>query len=278
MNIKNLTLTAVILFGATTMAATADSTKALNGTMVPTFLSGKLSAEALKAMDQARADLLNNDSTGEVSWTDGKGEHSGVFAIANRYQMKDSNERCREYNHVIKDRSGQPVINPANNRPVRMRDVVCFQNSAWVKYQGDRSLLNPESATDKPATGGPVGPEHRRQHPNMIGPIAMGQVVDAYKLFEKAAAGYSTDEEKQQVREQMYNWTREFAKQMSEAQKTMALDQLALVLTEVRLDSAKMEIVKILRPQLNVKVGEAKKVAELFVNAKRKSEVAKLLK
>lgn len=278
MNLKSLTLSSIFILSSGAFAASGDATKALNGTMVPPFLTGKLSDQAVKAMDQARAELLNNDSGQEVSWTDGQGEFSGVFAIANRYQVKDSKERCREYNHVIKDRSGNPVINPANNRPIHMRDVVCFQNSAWVKYQGDRSRLVPETATDKPAANGPTGPEHRREHPNMIGPKAMGQVVDAFRLFGKGVSDYSGEEEKAQVREQMYAWTKEFVKQMSEAQKTMALDQTALLLAEVRLDSVKFKVIEILRPRLDVKVGDVKKVQDLFSSQEKKAAVAKLLK
>lgn len=277
---KISTLIVLLALGLGAHAETVDtaSTKALSGTMIPASFKAKLSAEGLKNMDIARAKLLMSDANEEVSWTDGKKDFSGSFSITNRYSVKSSGERCREYIHILKNRAGQPVPSETTGRPFKVRDIVCFQNSTWVKYQGDRSLLVPESKSDKPAPSGPTGPEHRREFPNMVGPQAMGQILDGFKLFRKAIEDQSTEDLKNQVREQMYKWSQDLATQMSTNKKTMALDQVTILLAEVRKDSVKFKVLETLRPSLDVKVGDLGKVTELFLSAGKKSEVEKLLK
>ncbi len=125
---------------------------------------------------------------------------------------------------------------------------------------------------------GPIGPEHRLDYPKMIGPVALGQFVavtryyEAYTKDDKHGKAYS-----EKVMQALFTYFRGIEKEMIKNDKTIAVDQLGLVIAELSRESAKLEMIKILKARLDERVGDRRPVLEQFKNRSLRRQAEKLL-
>jgi hypothetical protein len=275
-----LSALAMVVVCGSAMAATP-----VTNTMMDSQARSLFSQEGIQAMEKARLECLSKDQ--EAAFKDPRTLNSGVFKIRSRYKHSQTQQRCREYVVNFMGKDGQNV--PRNDRrgPLAFKQVACLNGQQWEKYEGDKAMLVGEAGTPAQAAAqapsGLTGPEHRRQYPNMIGPKVMGDILDQIKDYKIAILNDKTEDGKEGLRKEMYTWINTLAGEMKTAQKTMALDQLVIMLGQIEGDSAKIKVAEGIKSRL-VRIGDAAKkkedvenITKLIRDAAKKSELERSL-
>lgn len=281
---------AALAFGLNTLsafAATDFDTSSLNGQMVPPYVKAAMSAEGVTAMEAAKNKILNQDGDQESTWIDPKADFSGTFKISARRMRADSQAPCREYLHSLTKRSGGPVISQKTGGALTLRDTVCVQNNRWERFQGDASLLLNENGTviAVPEKIAPAGQDHRIKNEKLIGPSTFGVILESYTRFKgesdnqkRTLTGDQLEVSAQDLITQRDEYLNKLVAGMVGADKYMDLDQLGLLLPQIDSDKEKLKVVTTLRARLDVSIGNADVVIDLFREKAARNSVRKMLR
>jgi hypothetical protein len=268
MGSRNVLITlAVVVVG---IVAHADNS--LTGTMLNDQVRPLISQEGAKAMEAARMSSLNSDSDKEVVWKDPSNDVSGAFKVIARFK-NDQQQPCSDYVHLLRNREGKDIESVKTKKPLAFKNTVCLIDKQWQKYEGYRSNLTGDAGTADPM------PEHRREYPNMVGPVALGQIRDGIKMFKAGIDKESTEDRKEQVRNQMYEWTAKLVEQMTSGKRTIAVDQLVILLGQVDTEGAKFAMVAKFKPRVVMigdqaaKKAQSEKLLAMFTDRAKKSVV-----
>ncbi len=280
----------------------------------------RMTAADTARMEEARQLVLNTDQ-GEVSWV-GDGAFKGNFKIEKRYTIKDSTTSCASYVHTLSDKTTNQVVTEQEigkePRPLAIRGWVCLENGQWNRYRGDKQLLIPVTANTPiaatptasqptapprvsavaqlPPTG-PVGTDHSDNFPNVMGRTKLGEIVHSFKVMEvqldekleemrqaeptaNINAKFREQTEKIWAKARANGWINE----MNRVNRYIAMDQLALILKELKTESAKFEVVSAFAEhgRIDARAGDKSSVTAQFNSGTKEStrllrEVRKML-
>lgn len=260
---KIFTILAVGVVGSVAMA------KPVAGTLIATQIKELITEQGNANLENARMACLEAKQTclnpnSESLWQDPANDIAGAFKILSTYKNA-SDQLCREYQHEFRTKNGQALkhnteASKENNKfgqPLIGKSHACeIAPGQWEKVAAPEAAPAAAAQTENKRTY----PEHRREYPNMIGPVSMGKIVSAME-FWKSRIDSDSNQSQDFRRQERLTWINnvmigDSVGGIRVGKKTMALDQLLIMLEQIEGDASKMDSIEALKPYL-VRIGDA---------------------